>query len=905
MKRILFIFSCIITTSALHAQVLYGTTVYGGANGGGAITKFVTSSHALTAAFSFDAPDGASPYYSAMMQASDGKLYGTTTYGGNNDNGIIFSLDPATGTYTNLWRFDGANGSEPEGNLVQASNGKLYGMTSAGGSNYNGVIFSFDPATGTYTKLKDFDGSADGSYPGGSLMQASNGKLYGMTSQGGSNGAGVIFSFDPADASYSDLKDLDNTADGGNPNGSLVQASNGKLYGLTYSGGSNGVGTVFSFDPATNSYSNLKDLDNTTDGGNPYGSLVQASNGKLYGLTSQGGSNGSGVIFSFNPATNTYNNLKDLNYNNTDGGTPYGSLVQANNGKLYGINFYGGVSGNGLIFSFDPTTTAYTTERYLGTNNTGNELYGGLLKDNTGKLFYGMTSSGGSNGVGVIFSFNPATGTYTNLWNFNGANGASPYGSLVQTSDGKLYGMTINGGSDNAGVMFSFDPATATFTKLKEFSYSNGDGVSPFGSLVQANDKLYGMTSYGGRDGAGTIFSFDPADATFTNLKYFGNDNDGGRPNGSLVQASDGKLYGMTSSGGGFYGVIFSFDPVSADYTKLKDFDYYNDGANPYGSLVQASNGKLYGMTYYAGSAGAGTMFSFDPTNAAFTKIKDFDDNVIGGYPEGSLMQASNGKLYGMTYSGGSNDSGVVFSFDPATTNFAKLQDYKGTNGATPGYTYFTELTPLPKLIINDVSITEGNSGTKNMRFKVTLSAASAQTVTVNYKTVNKTAIAPSDYTAVTGTLTFAPGVRAQPLIITIVGDNVVEPDESFKVVLGNPVNATIKDCTGIGAILNDDKATISNTITASTYSSAPSITISPNPAISITNVQLMGYTGSVFVQLTDMQGKVLKETKVQAANMKYAQQQFNVAGIANGTYFIVVQDEHGNRKSEKVIVAH
>ena len=724
MKRLLFIFSCIVITSALHAQVLYGTTEYGGVNGGGSISKFVTTSHALTAAFSFDAPDGTSSYYSAMIQASNGKLYSTTTYGGSNDAGIIFSIDPATGSYKSLWNFGGANGSYPEGNMVQATDGKLYGMTYSGGSNDAGIIFSFDPATATFTKLKDFDGSADGGNPGGSLMQVSDGMLYGMTTYGGSNGAGiifsldpatatfvklkdfsdaegsnpggalmqasdgmlygttynggsggvgVIFSFDPATSNYINLKDLDNTADGGNPNGSLVQ-ENGKLYGTTTNGGSNDVGVIFSFDPATNTYSNLKDLDNTADGGHPYGSLVQA-NGKLYGLASNGGSNGAGVIFSFDPATNTYSNLKDLEYT-ADGGNPYGSLVQATDGKLYGMNFYGGVSDQGLIFSYDPVTAAYAIKRYFGANNTGNNLYGGLLKDNTGKLLYGMTAAGGSNNEGVIFSFNPATNTYRNLWNFDGANGGDSYGSLVQTSDGKLYGMAY-GGSTNDGVIFSFDPATGTYTILKEFDYNNiADGVGPSGGLVQANGKLYGITSYGGNNNDGVIFSFDPATATYTKLKDF-SDDEGRDPNGSLMLASDGKLYGMTSSGGVFAGVIFSFDPVTASYTKLKDFDYWNDGAYPYGSLIQASDGKLYGLTSYGGSSSAGTMFSFDPVSLAYKKLKDFDNNVIGGNPDGSLMQASNGKLYGMTYSGGSNNDGVVFSFDPATTNFAKLQDYR------------------------------------------------------------------------------------------------------------------------------------------------------------------------------------------------------------------------------------
>ena len=120
------------------------------------------------------------------------------------------------------------------------------------------------------------------------------------------------------------------------------------------------------------------------------------------------------------------------------------------------------------------------------------------------------------------------------------------------------------------------------------------------------------------------------------------------------MQASDGKLYGMTH--GEEAAMLVLFFPLilpSSTYTKLKDFDNTN-GANPYGSLMQASDGKLYGMTSGGGSSGYGVIFSFDPSSSTYTKLKDFDDRMVA-YPYGSLMQASDGKLYGMTISGGSS----------------------------------------------------------------------------------------------------------------------------------------------------------------------------------------------------------------------------------------------------------
>jgi uncharacterized repeat protein (TIGR03803 family) len=722
---IICFFACIFS---IQAQTLYGTTYHGGNEGGGTISKFTPATNNLTVAKSFESiaakPKG------SLTQASDGKLYGMTSEGGSSGNGVIFSFEPSTTTFTKLKDFDLTTGMKPGGSLMQASDGKLYGMTPLGGSNGAGVIFSFDPSTSTYTKLKDFDGT-NGAGPNGSLIQASDGKLYGMAG-GGSNSYGVIFSFDPSSSTYAKLKDFDYT-NGSNPNGSLIQASDGKLYGMTQDGGSIvddfGItyGVIFSFDPSSSTYTNMKDFD-YTNGAYPNGSLMQASDGKLYGMTQQGGSSFDGVIFSFDPSSSTYAKLKEFDSTNgaypqgslmqardgklygmtegegsnrdgvifsfdpssstyaklkdfdgTNGAYPQGSLIQASDGKLYGMTIEGG-SGYGVIFSFDFLSSTYTMLRDFASNETGSNVSASLTQTSDGKL-YGMTENGGSNGYGAIFSLDPASSTYINVKNFDNTDGGNPRGSLMQASDGKLYGMTQYGGIGN-GVIFSFEPSTSTYTKLKDFDYNNG--ANPWGSLIQASDgKLYGMTTYGrGNRSAGFIFSFDLSSSTYTNVKVFDYTN-GGNPTGSLIQASDGKLYGMTPRGGSNRdGVIFSFDPSTSIYTTLKDFKD-TDGSYPYGSLMRASDGKLYGMTAGGGSSDRGVIFSFDPSTSTYTKLKDFD-GANGAYPEGSLMQASDGKFYGMTAEGGSSNVGVIFSFDPSSSTYTKLQDYDGANGAHP-----------------------------------------------------------------------------------------------------------------------------------------------------------------------------------------------------------------------------
>src|SRR6478735_7771820 len=445
MKKTILTVCFIVSVYILNAQVLYGTTTQGGKNNGGTICKLITATNTLSAAFSFDTVDGKSPFYTKLLQASDGKLYGMTS-GGGNYSGVIFSYDPVTLTYKKLYDFDNTNGSSPYGSLIQATDGKLYGMTRYGGIGY-GVIFSYDIATSTYTKLKNFD-KANGSYPYGDLVQASDGRLYGMTSGGGSIDAGVIFSYDPAISTYAKLIDFAYKK-GVNPQGSLIQASDGQLYGMTSGGGSSNMGVIFSYDLTTSTYTKRMDFD-YTNGAVPFGSFIQASDGKLYGTTAAGGNNTLGVIFSYDPAASNYIKLKD--FDSTDGFTE-GSLFQASDGKLYGMT-YGLGNDYGVIFSYAAATATYTKLRDFGANNLGNYVNGALTKDKANKL-YGMTTDGGIYGKGTIFSYSVATAVFTKLKDFDDANGAHPYGSLTQASNGKLYGMTSRGGSYDAGVIFS------------------------------------------------------------------------------------------------------------------------------------------------------------------------------------------------------------------------------------------------------------------------------------------------------------------------------------------------------------------------------------------------------------------------------------------------------------------
>ncbi len=172
--------------------------------------------------------------------------------------------------------------------LKLAGNGKLYGVTRDGGLNNHGVLFEFDPSTSSYQKKFDFAPS-NGRFPTGTLAIAADGKMYGFTRQGGINDRGILYHFDPATSSITKRVDLSYSPGGSNPLGSLAQASDRKIYGTTTEGGINGQGTFFEFDAYTNTYTKLVDLSASTTGAFPRGGLLVASNGKLYGMTHKAG----------------------------------------------------------------------------------------------------------------------------------------------------------------------------------------------------------------------------------------------------------------------------------------------------------------------------------------------------------------------------------------------------------------------------------------------------------------------------------------------------------------------------------------------------------------------------------------------------------------------------------------
>lgn len=336
----------------------------------------------------------------------------------------------------------------------------------------------------------------------------------------------------------------------------------------------------------------------------PYGDLT-LSGSTLYGMTNQGGTLNEGTVFRVNTDGTGFQQLLQFNANN--GAYPFGSLTLSGS-TLYGMTPTDN-SGWGNIFTINTDGTGY--QNRVSFSQSYARPYGSLTL--SGSKLYGMTSGGGTNYQGSIFSINTDCTGLQNVCSFDGVSGSDPLGSLT-LGGSTLYGMTSKGGTTNLGTVFRVKTDGTGFQSLLSFDGTNGangalDGPSPaLGSLTLVGSTLYGMTSAGGANNKGTIFSIDTDGTGFQSLLSFDGSN-GDSPLGSLTLVGS-TLYGMTSRGGTNYdGTIFSINADGTGFQSLLSFDDYVNGENPMGGLT-LSGSTLYGMTEGGGRDGCGTIFA-------------------------------------------------------------------------------------------------------------------------------------------------------------------------------------------------------------------------------------------------------------------------------------------------------
>jgi uncharacterized repeat protein (TIGR03803 family) len=397
--------------------------------------------------------------------------------------------------------------------------------------------------------LNSFSGD-DGELSEAGLVFDSAGNLYGTTFEGGtgdhslcSQGCGVVFELrrTPNGVEETVLYNfcsLAECSDGASPAAGLILDSAGNLYGTTTGGGTQtaacpgptGCGTVFEL---------IHNSDDTwtqvvlyqfsgADGAAPEASLAFDCAGNLYGTTSQGGSDGYGLVFELSPASGgswTQSVLYSFT-GRTDGYEPFAGVILDSAGNLYGTTYRGGiqsgmcgdVEGCGVVFELSRTAEGAWTETVLHSfqGGDGADIISGLTFDTAGNLYGAAYLGGGSHqcglqGCGLIFELTPqANGSWTEtvLHSFtSGPGGEHPAGSLIFDAAGNLYGTTRFGGTALAGVVFELTPSGAGNWKEQALSFTGANGSGPEGGVIlDSAGNAYGTTSFGGAKGDGVIF---------------------------------------------------------------------------------------------------------------------------------------------------------------------------------------------------------------------------------------------------------------------------------------------------------------------------------------------------------------------------------------------------------------
>jgi uncharacterized repeat protein (TIGR03803 family) len=651
---------------------------------------------------------------------SDGALYGTTSSGGTLDAGVVFRIDPGTGAYTLLHDFKTpTQGLSPQGGVVEGPDGLLYGTTKDGGQWAYGAVFRMGKDGSAFQVLHSFN-NQNGRGPQAALHVGSDGWLYGSTLWGGAHGLGVLFRVDPLgrygivrhcnttdchqaydvvttagalygasfsggaadlgsifkidpDGTFTELRTF--AEEDGTHVDALTLGLDGALYGLTRAGGAHGTGTIFRFDPRTSAFRKLYDLSGFNFA---YGKLTTGADGALYGLA-DGGFFGNGVIFKATTDGAYFRTIHDLHPN--DGDNPIGSFAVGADGRLYGATLAGGRGGRGVVFRVRPDGSGGYEKLTEFDARDGFSPEAGVVQGADGAL-YGTATLGGAKASGIVYRVQPDGSGFQSLCEFGGADGATPIAGVIQARDGALYGTTARGGTGDKGVVFRADALGGGCTKLHDFS--GADGVNPHAGLVQADDdRLYGVTVFGGAFNGGVIFSLGTDGVGFRNVhelaSHTGDRSGGALARSALIQGRDGALYGTAGAGGtNDGGVLFKLGTDGGGFVKLQDFNV-TTGIQPRGPITQGRDGALYGALRLRGTRNCGMLYRVRTDGAGFATT--FFDCYSGRRAPLSLHEGHDGLFYGTAEGDNLVGDGIVFAADPQTgarTTLHRFQSFGG-----------------------------------------------------------------------------------------------------------------------------------------------------------------------------------------------------------------------------------
>lgn len=349
----------------------------------------------------------------------------------------------------------------------------------------------------------------------------------------------------------------------------------------------------------------------------------------------------------------------------------------------FSVTSMGGDSNNdGTVVGLTPAAKGQWAERVLytfkgGTYGDGSEpLAADKDPYKDPESIFVSTAAGGTSNNGALVELSATSSdslTESFIYSFRGTpDGANPSGGVVADKEGNLYGITENGGTNNAGTVYRMQPKGSSFAESVLYSFGGGssDGAHPLGTMaIDKKGALYGTTKLGGSAGYGAVFKLTPSGGGFKEsiLHSFQGYSDGVEPEAGIAHTATDSIYGTTTAGGeNNAGTVYELAPSGGGYkeTVLWSFgSIAGDGADPTGSVCVTKAGAIYGTTLGGGSGGSsglGTFFILTPSGSTFKETVYSFTGANGAYPFAGPSIGLNGSVLLTTESGGANNRGAL-----------------------------------------------------------------------------------------------------------------------------------------------------------------------------------------------------------------------------------------------------
>lgn len=597
------------------------------------------------------------------------KLYGIT--GGQNsaNNRTLYEYHYNNEVFNILKYFGDTSSSNPLITKLCTNGTKIFGIQN---NFFTGQSISeYNVSTNTVTQLISLS-----SYGINDVKQilCANNKIYGITTPTATVGANKLFSFDLSTNTLS-IVHVFATATG-NWCHSIMKHSNGKIYGATVFGGTNGQGTIFELNPTNDSYSVLTNLTASLKADN----LTEGASNKLYGINRYN-------IYQFDLNTNSLSNV--YNFSSTiqpEGNSAldrdFNPLIYKD-GKLYGFSEITSSSDQQVFFNYDITNNVIG----ISINNPYEKILS-IYKSTSNKIILSKEIT--NNGNGNLFEFNAITQNLTPLQNTDfGTNGIKPR-KMIKSSTGLIYGVTASDPARTYGDrFFSYNPITNEYNILIEFSPTIAYGNDPINLIETSSGKIYIYSSIGSNSSysqQGKLIEYNPTDGSHSLAHSFSSLFD------SQTLAEDLKLfeknniiYGVKKWGGNnvlHKGTIFSYNTLTHIYSVLYESDFLE---NNVASLL-SSQDIIYGVTTTGGSNNQGFLYSFNLTTNQFNIIESLNTSGLS-----SLVETVNGDIYGVFENSHGTDGSIFKISNSGVFSIYYQFNHSSLNtGKNPSYIYYS-----------------------------------------------------------------------------------------------------------------------------------------------------------------------------------------------------------------------